>query len=55
MRIRSSAFVHSCWALFAFSPATAAADDGPTIYKQLCASCHDTGAGRAPTRDVLQG
>src|SRR4026207_187332 len=31
----------------------AAADDGPTIYKQLCASCHDTGAGRAPTRDVL--
>src|SRR5262245_62701599 len=31
-----------------------AADDGPTMYKQLCASCHDTGAGRAPTRDVLQ-
>ena len=32
----------------------AAADDGPTLYKQLCASCHDSGAGRAPTRDVLQ-
>src|SRR5262245_28176097 len=32
----------------------ASADDGPTMYKQLCASCHDTGAGRAPTRDVLQ-
>ena len=32
----------------------AAADDGPTLYKQLCASCHDTGATRAPTRDVLQ-
>jgi polyvinyl alcohol dehydrogenase (cytochrome) len=32
----------------------AGADDGPTLYKQLCASCHDTGAGRAPTRDVLQ-
>ncbi len=32
----------------------AAADDGPTLYKQLCASCHDTGAARAPTRDVLQ-
>jgi polyvinyl alcohol dehydrogenase (cytochrome) len=30
------------------------ADDGPTMYKQLCASCHDTGAARAPTRDVLQ-
>jgi len=26
----------------------AGADDGPTMYKQLCASCHDTGAGRAP-------
>lgn len=32
----------------------AAADDGPTMYKQLCATCHDTGAARAPTRDVLQ-
>ncbi len=32
----------------------AAADDGPTLYKQLCASCHDTGNNRAPTRDVLQ-
>ena len=32
----------------------AAADDGPTLYKQLCASCHDTGSARAPTRDVLQ-
>ena len=28
-----------------------AADDGPTLYKQLCATCHDTGLGRAPTRD----
>ena len=35
----------------AASPALA--DDGPTLYKQLCASCHDTGLGRAPTRDVL--
>jgi polyvinyl alcohol dehydrogenase (cytochrome) len=34
--------------------APALADDGPTLYKQLCASCHDTGLGRAPTRDVLQ-
>jgi polyvinyl alcohol dehydrogenase (cytochrome) len=30
------------------------ADDAPTLYKQLCATCHDTGVGRAPTRDVLQ-
>jgi polyvinyl alcohol dehydrogenase (cytochrome) len=32
----------------------AAADDGPTLYKQLCATCHDTGVGRAPAKDVLQ-
>jgi polyvinyl alcohol dehydrogenase (cytochrome) len=31
-----------------------AADDGPTLYRQLCASCHDAGLARAPTRDVLQ-
>lgn len=40
--------------LLFFAVLPAAADDGPTMYKQLCASCHDTGAGRAPTRDVLQ-
>ena len=34
--------------------APAFADDGPTLYKQLCATCHDKGVGRAPTRDVLQ-
>jgi len=45
----------SILALFLLAIAVpAAADDGPTMYKQLCASCHDTGAGRAPTRDVLQ-
>jgi polyvinyl alcohol dehydrogenase (cytochrome) len=31
-----------------------AAEDGPELYKQLCASCHETGAGRAPTRDALR-
>ena len=31
-----------------------AAEDGPSLYKQLCASCHDAGLGRAPTRDVLR-
>jgi len=41
-------------ALVFSSPALVFADDGPTLYKQLCASCHDTGLGRAPTRDVLQ-
>ena len=42
-------FVSVLWAA-----APAMAEDGPTLYKQLCASCHDTGLGRAPTRDVLQ-
>jgi len=32
----------------------ALAQDGPALYKQLCASCHDAGLGRAPARDVLQ-
>jgi polyvinyl alcohol dehydrogenase (cytochrome) len=41
-----------CLLLGVASPAWA--DDGPTLYKQLCASCHDTGLARAPTRDVLQ-
>src|SRR4030095_5819414 len=38
------------------APASSAfADDGPTLYKQLCSTCHDKGLARAPTRDVLQG
>ena len=32
----------------------AAADDGPHIYAEHCASCHDSGAPRTPTRDTLQ-
>jgi polyvinyl alcohol dehydrogenase (cytochrome) len=31
------------------------AEDGPTLYKQLCASCHEAGTDRAPARDVLRG
>ena len=30
------------------------AEDGPTLYKQLCATCHETGLARAPVRDVLR-
>ena len=32
----------------------ALAQDTSALYKQLCASCHETGLGRAPTRDVLR-
>ena len=49
--VRSSILPLGCSLLCAAAPA-ASADDGPTMYKQLCASCHDTGAGRAPTPDV---
>jgi polyvinyl alcohol dehydrogenase (cytochrome) len=32
----------------------AAAEDAATLYSQLCASCHETGLNRAPTRDALR-
>src|SRR5215831_16818646 len=32
----------------------AAAQDAATLYQQSCASCHDTGTNRAPTRDTLR-
>jgi len=51
--LRSAFVMMACVTLLA-TARPAAADDGPTLYKQLCASCHDSGAGRAPTRDVLQ-
>jgi polyvinyl alcohol dehydrogenase (cytochrome) len=51
-RFMTTGLALACLTLSAAMPA--AADDGPTLYKQLCASCHDTGVNRAPTRDVLQ-
>ena len=36
------------------SAAPAVAEDGPTLYKQLCASCHESGTDRAPARDALR-
>jgi len=47
-------FIVALGCLVLLSAAPAAADDGPTLYKQLCSTCHDTGAARAPTKDVLQ-
>jgi polyvinyl alcohol dehydrogenase (cytochrome) len=53
IRTRWSVVALGCLVLCALAwPASA--DDGPTLYKQLCATCHDTGLNRAPTRDVLQ-
>ena len=28
--------------------------NGPSLYAQLCASCHDAGTDRAPDRDALR-
>jgi polyvinyl alcohol dehydrogenase (cytochrome) len=53
MRLSRSQVAVGCL-VFLGACAPAAADDGPTLYRQLCASCHETGLGRAPTRDVLQ-
>ena len=50
---RSSIVAIGCLVLVA-AAGSASADDAPTLYKQLCATCHDAGVGRAPTKDVLQ-
>ena len=41
-------------ALVIFVAPSLAADDGASLYKQLCASCHDAGTDRAPSREALQ-
>ena len=51
--VTHSAIVAIVW-LALCAPSTVFAEDGQTLYKQLCASCHDAGIARAPTRDVLQ-
>ncbi len=33
---------------------TAAAQNGAALYQQMCATCHEGGADRAPTREVLR-
>src|SRR5690349_8653684 len=41
-------------AVLAMSAGLAAAQDGATLYKQNCATCHDGGMDRAPSRDALK-
>src|SRR5437762_621384 len=43
-----------CIVLLLVVASTAAAEDAAKIYQDSCASCHDTGANRAPTRDTLR-
>ena len=42
-----------CIVLF-LTVGTLAAQDAAAIYQQACASCHDDGVNRAPTRDTLR-
>src|SRR5439155_26115574 len=44
----------SCLVLLLVVASTARAEDAAKIYQDSCASCHDTGANRAPTRDTLR-
>ena len=53
-RLRLIGYVVGCVALLFFSAGPLSAEDGPTLYKQLCASCHDAGIERAPDRDALR-
>jgi polyvinyl alcohol dehydrogenase (cytochrome) len=56
--MRSTALLkHWIWVCVAtaFAVNSAFAEDGATLYKQLCASCHDTGLERAPSRDAFRG
>jgi polyvinyl alcohol dehydrogenase (cytochrome) len=41
-------------ALGASAPLHAQTDDGATLYKRSCASCHDVGVNRAPLADALR-
>ena len=40
--------------LLFLSVAPLSADDGATLYKQICASCHEAGVDRAPNRQALR-
>jgi polyvinyl alcohol dehydrogenase (cytochrome) len=40
--------------LCAAAPLRAQTDDGATLYKRSCASCHDVGVNRAPLADALR-
>jgi cytochrome c5 len=40
--------------LFLATAPMAAAQVAATLYQQACATCHDTGANRAPARDTLR-
>ena len=54
LRMISRAIAYLALCLCFSSAGPLFADDGPSLYKQLCASCHDAGTERAPNRETLQ-
>ena len=53
-RTRPATCAVVCFSLVSLCHTPVLAEDGPTLYTQLCASCHDTGLDRAPNRDALK-
>jgi polyvinyl alcohol dehydrogenase (cytochrome) len=53
-RLRLIGHVVGSVALLFSSVGPLSAEDGPSLYKQLCSSCHDTGFNRAPDRQALR-
>src|SRR5262249_25666956 len=51
--VRSTRLASGVFLLVVLSAPSLFAEDGASLYKQLCASCHDAGTERAPSRDVL--
>src|SRR3954468_22203607 len=51
---RLTAGVSSLVLLLFFSAGPLSAEDGATLYKQICATCHEAGVERAPNRQALR-
>ena len=53
-QIRTLIRCAACVALLFLSAGLLSAEDGATLYQQICAVCHDTGIDRAPNRQALR-
>ena len=54
--LRWITYIVGCVAMLLWSAGPLAAEeDGASLYKQLCSSCHDGGLDRAPDREALRG
>ena len=51
MRFTVAVLISSAWLAPAFGAATVSGD---VVYKQRCASCHDSGDAKVPNKDALR-